>query len=168
VPIAPLRDLSSGTVAVIDANIFIYALRRLSPQCQNLLERCRAQEVFGVTTLEVINEVSHRLMLAEAVEEAIISRPVATLLAGRHDSIARLQRYWTLTAQIFQMNLAVIPLDEPRVRRAQAVRASYGLLTMDSLLVAAAEDNGTTSFVTLDSDFDDISALTVYKPTDLA
>jgi predicted nucleic acid-binding protein len=124
VPIAPLLDLPSGAMAVIDANIFIYAMRGLSPQCQNLLERCRAQEVFGVMTLEVVNEVSHRLMLAEAVEKAIIIRPAANLLAGKRGSIARLQKYWTLTAQIFTMNLAVIPLDEARVRRIWFARFS--------------------------------------------
>jgi hypothetical protein len=58
-----------------------------------------AQEVFGVTTLEVVNEVSHRLMLAEAVEESIIGRPLAALLAGKHNSIIRLRRYWTLTLE---------------------------------------------------------------------
>lgn len=166
-PIVPLLNLPSGAMAVIDANIFIYALRELSAQCESLLARCRAQEVFGVTTLEVVNEVCHRLMLAEAVEEGIIGRPAAGLLAGRHQSIARLEKYWTLTSQIFGMNFAVVALEEPRVLRAQMVRTSYGLLTMDSLLVAAAQENGITNLVTLDSDFDDIAGLTVYKPTDL-
>jgi len=65
------------------------------------------------------------------------------------------------------MNLAVLALEEPRVRRGQQVRISHGLLTTDSLLVAAAEENGITNLVTLDSDFDHIAGLTVYKPTDL-
>ena len=79
--VAPLLGLPTGAMAVIDANIFVYAFRERSAQCEGLLARCRAQEVFGVTTLEVVNEVTHRLMLAEAVEEGIIGRPLAALLA---------------------------------------------------------------------------------------
>jgi predicted nucleic acid-binding protein len=166
--VAPLLDLPAEAMALIDANIFIYALRELSAQCQNLLVRCRSQQVFGVTTLEIVNEVSHRLMLAEAVEEGIISRPLATLLAGRHDAIASLRKYWALTSQMFETNLVVLPLEERRVRRAHVVRTSYGLLTLDSMLVAAAEENGINNLATLDSDFDNIPKLNVYKPTDLA
>ena len=165
--VVPLLGLPTGARAVIDANIFVYAFRERSAQCEGLLARCRAQEVFGVTTLEVVNEVCHRLMLAEAVEEGIIGRPHAALLAGKHDSITRLRRYWTTTSRIFEMNLAVLALEEPRVRRGQQVRISHGLLTLDSLLVAAAEENSITNLVTLDSDFDHIAELTVYKPTDL-
>lgn len=108
----PLLGLPTGAVPVIDANIFVYAFRELSAQCEGLLTRCRAQEVFGVTTLEVVNEVSHRLMLAEAVEEGVIGRPLAALLAGKKSSIARLQKYWTMTTRIFEMNLAVLALEE--------------------------------------------------------
>ncbi len=165
--VVPLLGLPTGAMALIDANIFVYAFRERSAQCEGLLARCRAQEVFGVTTLEVVNEVTHRLMLAEAVEEHIIGRPLAALLAGKYNSITRLRRYWTLTARIFEMNLAVLALEEPRVRRSQQVRISHGLLTTDSLLVAAAEENSITNLVTLDSDFDHIAGLTVYKPTDL-
>ena len=83
--VVPLLGLRTGAMAVIDANIFVYAFRERSAQCAGLLARCRAQEVFGVTTLEVVNEVTHRLMLAEAVQEGIIGRPLAALLAGKHN-----------------------------------------------------------------------------------
>jgi predicted nucleic acid-binding protein len=65
------------------------------------------------------------------------------------------------------MNIAVLALQESRVRRAHVVRTSHGLLTTDSLLVAAAEEHHIDNLVTLDSDFDHIAGLTVYKPTDL-
>ena len=65
------------------------------------------------------------------------------------------------------MNIAVLALQEARVRRAHTVRTSYGLLTTDSLIVAAAEENSIENLVTLDADFDQIPGLTVYKPTDL-
>lgn len=166
-PVLPLGALPSAAIVLIDANIFVYALRKLSAECETFLERCRRQQVIGITTLEVVNEVCHRLMLAEAVDEGMITRPAAVALAGKRDSVRRLQRYWPLTSRIFEMNLLVLALEEPRVRHAHTVRTSHGLLTTDSLLVAAAEENRVPNLVTLDSDFDQIPGLTVYKPTDL-
>ena len=166
-PVAPLAGLPAGVLVLIDANIFVYAFRGLSAECERFLERCVAQRVFGATTLEVVNDVCHRLMLAEAVDEGVIGRPAAVALAGKRDAIKRLHRYWPLTLQIFEMNIAVLALEEPRVRRAHIVRASHGLLTTDSLLVAAAEEKRITNLVTLDSDFDQIAGLTIYKPMDL-
>ena len=53
------------------------------------------------------------------------------------------------------------------MNRAQSVRSQYGLLTNDSLILAAMEENGVDSLATRDSDFDHISNLKIYKPTDI-
>jgi predicted nucleic acid-binding protein len=68
---------------------------------------------------------------------------------------------------LFDLNLVVIELDERRIRRAQAIRSNHGLLTNDSLIVAAAQEYGLDSLASRDDDFDRIPGLTVYKPTDL-
>ena len=47
------------------------------------------------------------------------------------------------------------------------VRSSYGLLTNDSLILAAMSDYGIDSLATRDGDFDHVPTLTVYKPTDV-
>lgn len=46
----------------------------MSAQCRTLLERCAREEVFGVTTVEVINEVTQRLMLAIASWSLALNR----------------------------------------------------------------------------------------------
>ena len=62
-----LPNLPRGADVFLDANIFIYAFAAQSTDCRDLLRRCAREEVYGITTLEVINEVTHRLMLSEAV-----------------------------------------------------------------------------------------------------
>ena len=54
-----------------------------------------------------------------------------------------------------------------KFRRANPLRRQHGLLTNDSLLLAAAEVFGITSIATSDADFDVIPWLNVYRPTDL-
>jgi predicted nucleic acid-binding protein len=164
---ASLFTLSRGAVVLIDANIFIYAFIHRSGQCRLLLERCKDEEVFGITTAEVVSEVCHRLMLIEAVDTGIITKPLAASLRVKPAEIRKLSRYWALTSRIFNLNIVVLPLDDQRLRRAQQVRTTYGLLTTDSLIVATALEYGIESQASRDHDFEQIQELAVFKPTDV-
>lgn len=79
----------------------------------------------------------------------------------------KLTEYWAQTSAIFGLNILVLPSDESRLRGAQTSRARHGLLTNDSLIVAAMEEFGIHSLATRDNDFDHIPELIVYKPTDV-
>jgi predicted nucleic acid-binding protein len=138
-----------------------------SAQCRRFLIRCAQEEVLGITTVEVINEVCHRLMLAEAVATGAIAKTSAISLKRKPEIVRDLQQYWMRAVSIFDLNLVVIELDELRIRRAQKIRTQYGLLTNDSLIVAAAQTYGLDSLASRDDDFDRIPGLAVYKPTDL-
>jgi predicted nucleic acid-binding protein len=47
------------------------------------------------------------------------------------------------------------------------MRSRHGLLTNDSLILAAMNEYGIGCLTTRDGDFDDVAQLTVYKPTDI-
>jgi predicted nucleic acid-binding protein len=163
----PLPALPGGTLVLVDANIFIYGLLGVSRQCADVIERCRNEEVAGVTTIEVIGEVCHRLMVKEAMDSGLISRPAASALKSKHDAIRGLRKYWELTARIFELNLVVLGSSEVRHRTAQRIREEHGLLTNDSLVAAACVEHSIRSIATRDADFDVIPELTVYSPSDL-
>jgi len=168
VAVRDLLELPDYSNVLVDANIFINALNRTSPQCMRLLDRCVREQVSGVTTIEAVNEACHRLMLLEAVGAGIISKQSANSLKRKREAVKKLRRYWELTQTILDdLNLAIIPLDEPRVRRADEIRTRYGLLTNDSMLIAAAREYGIDCIASHDSDFDDIDGITVYKPRDI-
>jgi len=167
VAIDRLPKLPAGADIFLDANVFIYALGGHSNECHQLLRRCATEEVIGITTLDVINEVTHRLMLTEAVAKHVIAKGNASALKGKWRDIARLTEYWTLTSRIFGLNIVVAGSDEPRLHRAQTVRSSYGLLTNDSLILATMNEYGIESLASRDGDFDHIPGLVVYKPGDI-
>jgi predicted nucleic acid-binding protein len=166
-PVAPLDAIPPGTDVFIDANIFVYGLQEHSAQCGGLLRRCATEVVYGVTTLEVIAEATHRLMLAEAVREGIIKKESASSLRQRPAAITKLTTYWTKAESILGMNIMVLPTDEARHRRAHLVRSAEGLLTNDSLIVAAMREYGLGRLASADKGFDHIQGLTRYSPTDL-
>ncbi len=75
-----LPRLPSHSLIFIDANIFAYGLRGQSGQCRQFLDRCLREEVTGVTLFKTVNEVTHRLMVAEAFSKRFITRATAKLL----------------------------------------------------------------------------------------
>lgn len=64
--IMSLSAVTSGSNVFVDANILIYGLNGQSSQCHNFLERCSREEITGITLFALVNEATHRFMLAEA------------------------------------------------------------------------------------------------------
>jgi hypothetical protein len=85
-----LSALPPGAVVFADANIFIYGLLHESEECANFIERCRTQNVAGVTSLGAIADVCHRLMLREAKDTGLIAKATATSLKGKQSGIRNL------------------------------------------------------------------------------
>jgi predicted nucleic acid-binding protein len=79
-PVEVLTNLPRRSEVVIDANIFVYASLEVSRQCTEFLSRCSVEDVLAITTTDVVSDVCHRLMLAEAVATAAIPRQSAPLL----------------------------------------------------------------------------------------
>jgi len=166
-PVQHIGALPVGSDVVIDANIFIYALSNRSQGCKAFLERCAREDILGITTVEVINEVTHRVMLAEAVAKGFIQRENASQLRAQSSTIKILSDYWTLVSRLFSINILILGLEESRVLRASPLRKVHGLMTNDSMILAAIDEFGIGCLVTHDSDFDHIPGITVYKPTDI-
>ena len=82
-------------------------------------------------------------------------------------SWARLSDYWAHISRFLSLNIVRLPLDEGRFRDAQPLRQAHGLLTNDSLLLAAAARYGISHLATNDADFERVPWLTVYKPGDI-
>ncbi len=166
-PADVLSNIPQGADVFLDANIFVYAFTGASPECEAVLARCAREEVFGVTSFEVINEVTHRLMVAEAFQKGSIARPRAENLRKHPEVIQGLADYWAQISQIFHMNLVIVSAEEAILRRAQRIRAAHGLLTLDSVLVATMEEYSLVQLASHDHDFDRLRSLAVYHPTDV-
>ena len=114
---------------------------------------------------ETVNEFTHRFMIAEAVAKGVITADGAKALRGRFQHA--LTEYWRHTERMLALNLLFAPVNEVIIRTAQAVRQEAGLLTNDSLLVAAMRECGLSHLASNDSDFKRVSGIAVFKPIDL-
>lgn len=160
-------DLQSGDRLFLDANIFVYHFLGISTECRQLLSRCHLGDLTGVTATFVVSEVMHRLMTAEAVAHGLItSSQVVKKLREHPDIVQQLQLPNHCVPQIEAMNIAIEPLTVSTLTASAIVRQQFGLLTNDSLLVAAMQELNLQKLATLDQDFIRVSGLFIYQPTD--
>ncbi len=165
--VLPLSSVPTGDIIFIDANVFVYGISHLSLQCQRVLERCTHEEVTGITLFEVVNEATHRWMLAEAQAKGLIARATAEVLGRKWDIIPKLTEYWTKTELLLSLNILFLSTTEAILRRAQAEGAGASLLTNDSVIVACMKHFGIASIATRDTDFERVKGIIVYQPEDI-
>ena len=162
-----LPDLPSRSFIFIDANIFVYGFSGQSGQCRQFLDRCLREEVTGIALFETVNEVTHRLMVAEALSKGLITRGAAKRLREKPGLISGLTDYWKNIERLLALNLLFVPVNEAILRGAHTERQAAGLLTNDSMIVSCMRDYGVSFLATSDADFERVVGITVFKPSDL-
>jgi predicted nucleic acid-binding protein len=161
-------DLPAGEQVFLDANIFVYHFLGQSADCRQLLSRCHQGILHGFTASFIVAEVMHRLMTAEAVARGLVTSSQVVKKLREHPEIVRqLQTSNQCVAQIKAMKIEIVPLTVATLEASTTVRLQHGLLTNDSLLVAAMHELKLQKLATHDHDFAQISGLLVYQPTDI-
>ena len=152
---AALDTVPDGSNVLIDANVFVYGLSNVSLQCRNFLARCSHEQVYGITLFEVVHEATHEFMRAEAKAKGLFTaQEKGSRYFSRHpEDVKRLTDYWTNTQRILALNLVFLPSEEKIVIGAQRARVEAGLLTNDSVIVAAMREYGISNIATNDGGF---------------
>jgi predicted nucleic acid-binding protein len=164
-----LEELPAKKKVFVDSTIFIYHFTGISKECRDFLIRCERGELSAVTSVVVLAEVAHRLLVAEAVKKGLVSggNPAAKL-AGRPQAVKGLSAYWEQVRQIPLMGIDIVVLDLKTLFDSAHYRHRYGLLVNDSLVAASAKAAGISSMATADADFRRVPDLAVYGPADIA
>jgi predicted nucleic acid-binding protein len=163
-----LADLQDGNSVFIDANIFIYHFGGRSVECRTLLERCARRALQGYTSTSVLAEVLHRLMIAEAIQRKLVTTKTAVRkLKENPELVKQLTTYQEDVSKISRMNIAIPSFTLEILTGSEEIRRREGLLTNDSFVVVFMRDCGLTKLATANGDFDRVSGLDTYKPTDL-
>jgi len=164
-----LDDIQNGTLCVIDTNILLYAEQGLSAQAQRLLRRCSAGEMVGILPQTVWQELTHRLMLAEAMMLGKIAGPnPARQLAQKPDMVCSLSIYKEKIGALQNLGLGFEACTrKDLLEDALILQGKYGLLTNDSAVLAVALRLKADVLVSSDAAFQRISKPMVARPSDL-
>jgi predicted nucleic acid-binding protein len=163
-----LEEVPAGATVFIDTGIFVHHFTAMSPQCRAFLERCERREVKGVTSVLVLAELCHVLMLTEAVDRGFIPRGApARKLAGHPARVKQLSSYEKQVERVPLMGIEVAAAELRDLLVASSeVRRRHGLLTNDSLVAAAALALG-GRLASADRDFASVDGLSLFAPSDL-
>ena len=134
-------------------NIFLYSVFEhpaYGKSCRGFLKHVENDEIKGFTSDLVLNEVFHKLMIADIAEiEGIEARNVAGLIKRRPDVIGELKRLW-----------AEMELISNFVRLSK----EYMLTAADAAHLATMEANGIISMASNDRDFKRVPWLKLWRP----
>jgi predicted nucleic acid-binding protein len=164
-----LDDIQSGSLCVADTNVLLYAEQGTSHQSQRLLRRCATGDLLITLPQTVWHELTHKLMLAEAMMNGSISGPnPARNLAKRPDVVKRLGLYREKISALVKLGLGFETCTSADFfETAFANQERYGLLINDSLILATALRLKADVLVTADMAFRDVVELQVAMPSDL-
>ncbi len=164
-----LDDIQSGSLCVIDTNVLIYAEECVSDQAQRLLRRCARGELSGILPQTVWQELTHKLMLAEAMMRGMISGgSPAAKLAARPEAVKGISLYRAKVQALVDMGLGFEACKLADItKKAFELQDKYGLLTNDAVVLAVALRLKADALVSGDKAFHSISEIAVHAPTDL-
>jgi predicted nucleic acid-binding protein len=164
-----LDDIPTGSLCVIDTNVLLYAEQNLSDQAQRLLRRCSKGELIGVLPQTVWQELTHKLMLAEAMMRGAISggNP-ASRLAAKPEVVRGLSLYQAKVRSLINLGLRFEPCTrDDLLQSGFDLQNRYGLLTNDAVVLAVALRLEADCLVSSDTGFRQISEVDVFAPSDL-
>lgn len=163
-----LDDIRPKETVVLDANIFVYAIFRVSAQCERLLSRCAGGDVAGVVPAHVLAEVMHQLMIAEAGDNGWIQSPnAARSLQRPPERVRGLVRYEEYMRDIPAVGLHIVGTTREDYLSAMHLQRRYGLLTNDALICAGAQRLRVASLASADIILRRVQDVVVFSPDDL-
>jgi len=168
-----LAQIPSGTKVFVDTNIFYLHFQGRSISCTAFIERIARGEIEAYANTEVLSDLLHKLMLYEAVQKGLITDAKAHLLR-RHlnttrDAIGTLPDHQNQFEQTLAGGVAVLMVSPKLLRITKRERITHGLMTNDSIHLGNMlyKREPLADIATNDADFEHITAITVWKPTDV-
>lgn len=172
-PVYDLAALPAGTEIFVDANIFIYHFNGKSATCTAFVDRIANDEVAAYVNAQVLSDLLHRLMCAEAVAKGLITSASADKmkrwLATNRAAAGRLRKYQAQFEFLLGIGVKVISVTRMTLINSKRERATHALMIGDSLNICSMARNKPrlSHIATRDSDFGHISTLTVWQPQDV-
>ena len=164
-----LEKIPPGSLCVVDTNVLLHAEHGTSQEARRLLARVREGELRAVLPQPVWQELTHKLMIAEARGAGLaLGANAARRLSARPELVRRLGTYREKVQALVRLGVGFEPCGREDVLDAAfALQRRYGLLTNDSVLLAASLRLKADALATADEAFSTVTEIGVYRPSDV-
>ncbi len=164
-----LVSLPKNSSVFIDSNIFLFAILahpRFQDSCEEFLTSIEKKEHKAFTSALVLNEVIHKLMIAETVKKYALKteHDAYLLLKQRPEVIKDLTVTWEDFMHLKSYPMTILMTESAGLDSAIEISKSYGLLISDSVHAAVCREHKIDNIATNDRDFERVDFLKVWKP----
>jgi predicted nucleic acid-binding protein len=164
-----LSSIPSNAKVLFDTNIFVYSALdhpEYGESCTQAFQRVESKEIKGYVPTIVLNELLHRLMIAEVIKKELArnTREVLELLKHDKSIIPSLNICWEELDKVFASEFIVLEDMSNIFREAISISREYSLLSSDAYIASFAKRSGITNIATNDSDFERVKWIKVWKP----
>lgn len=164
-----LDNLIPESKVFVDANIYLHTILGhplYKYRCQRFLENIENGLYRAMTSSLVLNEVLHKLMLAEAVRMYKLSseRDALKLIKEKPELISNMSEVWKTYSDLNKYPITVFSIDKESLNIAVLLSKKYGLLISDAVHASIMKINNIDNIATNDGDFERIEGITVWKP----
>lgn len=167
--IESLRALPTDSRVFIDANIFLYTILghpSFKSPCKEFLIKLENGVYEGITSTLILNEVVHKLMLAEVVKSDRLSseHEALKLIRKNPDVISKLHSTWNNYDYIKRYPITIVEVDERAMDLSVQLSERYRLLISDAVHIAIMKNRGIVDLASNDSDFERLDGINLWKP----
>lgn len=168
-----LAALPPRTNVFVDTNIFSLHFRGSSATCTAFIDRIAKGEITAYVNTQVLSDLLHKLMVAEAYTKGLITRRRAAELKDwlkRNCSVAAsLVDYQSQFENTLAIGLKVLQITSRLLVDTKTERRKHGLMTGDSIHLGNMNrhSNQIRDIVTYDGDFAHIPNITIWQPMDV-
>ncbi len=163
-----LHEIETGARVFIDANIFVYHFSKgseFNKSCTDFLFRVETSQIHGFTSVGIVMEAAHRLMMVEASSILEIeTKNLPKYLKQHPDTVKQLTKHLTIPNKISELNVEIIQITPKIIEASQCNKTKYGFLSNDALTLKIMEESGITILASNDSDFKRVEWLKLYLP----
>jgi predicted nucleic acid-binding protein len=162
------KEIGRGHTIGLDANIFLYVVtkhKKYEENCKNLLRRISEDEIRGVTSVIILDEVIYKIMIFEVMEKHRIGwKNAVAMIKNKPEAIKDLKKQKRVLDDIIAIGIKIKPLDLDLIISAEEICRKYLLMPHDAILVATLKRHGIKDIATNDSDFEKVKGIKVWKP----
>ena len=139
---------------------------RYSKSCTKFLNKIDRGRINGFTSITVLNELLHKLVLAEiADKQGLKLLDVINLIKKTPDILKDLEVYEIIERVETLDNLVIYNINTEHFIIARKFMKQYGLLSNDALHVAVMKTHGIENIASNDLDFERVRWVKLYKPS---
>lgn len=160
-----LSDIPTGSRVFIDANVPLAVIfeEKNAPIAEDFLGRIESEEVIGVTSVVVINEIFHRSLIAETCRLLGVSPATALRKLKKEPEIfLSLHESWEVVNDFLKLPLMVYQLDIDTMRSALHYSKIFYLLSNDATHIALMAENGIQAMASFDHDLERVDFIELY------